>query len=100
MTACHVRSRTGEPGNEGADVMAELGGSGLRWRPCLLDRLLRCVHRRRTRKPEVQTLELYSILRWSRVLDRNAGTQPLQAREDGVGQYDEVAKLKWARRMS
>ena len=68
--AYHVRSHTGELGNECADVLAESGRRGLRWSPCLLDRLLHCVHRRLTRKPEVHTLDLYSILLWSRVLDR------------------------------
>ena len=29
----------------------------------------------------MQTLDMYSILHWSRVLERNAGIQPLQARE-------------------
>ena len=33
VEACHVRSHTGEPGNECADVMAELSRRGLRWRP-------------------------------------------------------------------
>ena len=62
VETCHVRSHTGELGNECADVLAELGRRGLRWSPCLLDRLLHCVHRRLTRRPEVQTLDLYSIL--------------------------------------
>ena len=46
--ACHACSHTGELGNECADVLAELGRRGLRWSPCLLDRLLRWVYRRLT----------------------------------------------------
>ena len=92
--ACHVRSHTGEPGNECADALAEFGWRGLAWSPCILDRLLHCVHRRLTRRPEVQTPDLYSILYWSRVPDRYAVTQPLQAREGRGRRCDEVVRLK------
>ena len=46
----HVRSHTGEPGNECADVLAELGRQGMRGSSSLVDRLLQCVHQRKTRK--------------------------------------------------
>ena len=48
----------------------------------MVDRLLQCVHQRVARKPQVQELDLYSILYWSRVLDRNVGAQPVQTKED------------------
>ena len=48
----------------------------------------------RAPKAEVQMFDLYSILFWSRVLDRNVGTQPAQAREDRVRRCDEVVRLK------
>ena len=41
-----------------------------------------CVHQMVTRKPQVQELDLYSVLYWSRVLDRNVGAQPVQTKED------------------
>ena len=69
----HVRSHTGEPGNDCADVLAELGRQGLRGSSSLVDGLLQCGHQRVARKPEVQKLDLFSILYCSRVLDRNAG---------------------------
>ena len=47
-----------------------------------MDRLLQCVHQRVARKPEVQELDLYKILYWSRILDRNVGAQPAQKKED------------------
>ena len=72
---CHVRSRTSEPGNECADVLAESGRRGLRWSPCLLDRLLHCVHQRLTRKPEIHTRLVFDFIVESRLgQDRNAGT--------------------------
>ena len=54
----HVRSHTGEPGNECADVLAELGRQGMRGSLSLVDRLLQCVHQRVARKPQVQELDL------------------------------------------
>ena len=63
-----------------------------------MDRLLQCVHQRVTRKPEVQKLDLhsilYSILFWSRFLDRNFGTHSVQTKEDRVGRNEEVIRLK------
>ena len=88
------QSQSGEPGNECADVLAELGRRGLRWSPSLIDRLLQCVHQRVAGKPEVQELDLHSILWWSRVLDRNAGAQPVQTKQDRAGRNDEVIRLK------
>ena len=85
------QSQSGEPGNECADVLAELGRRGLRWSPSLIDRLLQCVHQRVARKQE---LDLHSILWWSRVLDRNAGAQPVQTKLDRAGRNDEVIRLK------
>ena len=53
------------------------------------------VHRRLTKRPEEQTLDLFSTLHWSRALDSNAGTQPLLAREGRDGRRcDEVVELE------
>ena len=57
-------------------------------------RLLQCVQQRVTRKPEVQKLDLHSILYWGRVLDWNVGTQLVQTKEDRVGRNEEVIRLK------
>ena len=90
----HVRSHTGEPGNECADVLAELGRQGTRGSSSLVDKLLQCVHQRVARKPQVQELDLYSILYWSRVLDRNVGAQPVQTEEDRAESDGKVIRLK------
>ena len=45
-----------------------------------MDRLLQCEHQKVTRKREVQKLDLHPILSWSRVLDRNVRTQPVQTK--------------------
>ena len=90
----HVRSHTGEPGNECADALAELGGRGLRGSSSLVDKLLQCVHQRVARKPEVQELDLYSNLYWSRVLDRNVGAQPVQTKQDRAESDGKVIRLK------
>ena len=88
----HVRSHTGEPGNECADVLAELDRQGMRGSSSLVDKLLQCVHQRVARKPQV--LDLYSILYWSRVLDRNVGAQPVQTKEDRAESDGKVIRLK------
>ena len=90
----HVRSRTGEPGNECADVLAELGRQGMRGSSSLVDRLLQCVHQRVARKPQMQELDLHSILYWTRVLDRNVGAQPVQTKEDRAESDGMVIRLK------
>ena len=95
----HIHRHTGEPGNECADVTVELGG--LRRSLCLSERLLHCVHQRLTKKPDVQTLDLDSILHWSRVPDRNAEVQPSQAQggrrrevEGGHGERHDVVPAR------
>ena len=75
-------------------MLAELGRRGLRGSSSLVDRLPQCVHQRVARKPEVHELDLYSILYWSRVLDRNVGAQPVQTREDRAESDGKVFRLK------
>ena len=42
----------------------------------------------------MQELDLYSILFWSRVLDRNVGAQPVQTKEDRAERDGKVIRLK------
>ena len=78
-TRCtHVKSHTGVPGNECADVMAELGRRGYLLGASMEVRISEWLAQE-ARKEAKPRLELASLIYWTDVLDRQPKLEPLLA---------------------